>query len=264
MRYWVEKGTDNFSPVLPFMAPKTMFNRTISGERMAAFGQARLSDFKYARRAFGCTVNDVVLAACTMALRRYLQDHADLPDKSLVASCPVSTRTDEGPEAANKVSTLFVRLPVHIEDPEEQIRIIMDDTRDAKTVYKAMGADMLQDWAELAAPYAFTAAARMFSKMRLADRIRPVHNLIVSNVPGPPIELYCLGARVVCFYPLGPVLEGAGLNITVVSKLDEMDIGIMACPLAVPNPFLIADYFVEASQELRALAEEKNAQKEQA
>lgn len=260
MRHWVNKGTENFSPVLPFMAPKTMFNRTVSAERVAAFGQAPLDDFKVARKAFDCTVNDVVLAACTGALRRYLLDHADLPDKALVASCPVSVRRpDENMAMSNRVSTLFVRLPVHVEDPIEQIRIIALDTADAKTVHKAMGADMLQDWAELAAPYAFTAAARMFSAMRLSDRMAPVHNLIVSNVPGPPIDLYCLGAKVVVFYPLGPVLEGAGLNITVVSKKGEMDMGIMACPDSAPNPQLIADYFCEAAAEIRALADAKLA-----
>lgn len=265
MRYWASKGTDNFSPVFPFMAPKTMFNRTISAERVAAFGQASLDDFKIARKGFDCTVNDVVLAACTAALRRYLMDHADLPDKALVASCPVSVRRpEENMMMSNRVSTLFVRLPVHVEDPEEQIRIIATDTRDAKTVHNAMGADMLQDWAELAAPYAFTAAARAFSRMRLSDRLRPVHNLIVSNVPGPPIDLYCLGAKVVVFYPLGPVLEGAGLNITVVSKKNEMDMGIMACPDSAPNPQLIADYFCDAAQELRRLAEERLAEQEEA
>lgn len=263
VRHALEKGTDNFSPILPFMAPKTMFNRAISADRIAAFGSAPLEDFRIVRRAFGCTVNDVVLAACTGALRKYLADHADLPDKSLLVSCPVSVRTpEESTDFGNRVSTLFVRLPVHLENPLDQLSMITHDTGDAKTVHKAMGADMLQDWAELAAPYAFIAAARAYSRMKLADRHQPVHNLVVSNVPGPPIELFCLGARVVSFYPLGPVLEGAGLNITVISHKGDMDIGIMACPLSAPNPSLIAEYFRETVSELRMLAEEKLARKD--
>lgn len=260
LKHTLEKGTENFSPAFPFMAPKTMFNRAISSERIVAFGTAPLSEFRTVRKAFGCTINDVVIASCTGALRRYLMDHHDLPDRALMASCPVSVRTPEQTvDLGNRVSTLFVRMPVHIADPIERLNVITADTKDAKTVHKAMGADMLTDWAQLAAPYAFTAAARAYSRMKLADKHKPVHNLVVSNVPGPPFDLYCLGARVVRFFPLGPVLEGAGLNVTVVSHKGDMDIGIMACPLSAPNPALIADYFRDAVEELRVLAEEKIA-----
>lgn len=254
----VKKGTENFRPVLPFMAPRTMFNRAISSERIVAFGAAPLDDFKVVKRAYNCTVNDVVLAACTGALREYLIAHDDLPDRALMASCPVSVRTaQQTDDYGNRVSTLFVRLPVHIEDPVEQLKVVTLDTRDAKTVHKAMGAEMLQDWAELAAPYAFTAAARMYSRMKLANKHHPVHNLIVSNVPGPPFDLYCMGAKVEEFYPLGPVLEGAGINITCVSHKGDMDIGIMACPQSAPNPQVICDRFADAVAALRVRAEAK-------
>lgn len=260
LQHMLEKGTENFSPMLPFMAPKTMFNRAISSERIVAFGTAPLKDLRMVRKAYGCTINDVVIASCTGALRRYLMDHHDLPEQALMASCPVSVRTPEQSlDLGNRVSTLFVRMPVQIADPIERLHVITADTRDAKTVHKAMGADMLTDWAQLAAPYAFTAAARAYSRMKLADKHKPVHNLIVSNVPGPPFDLYCLGARVENFFPLGPVLEGAGLNITVVSHKGDMDIGIMACPLSAPNPALIADYFRDSVTELCALAVAKIA-----
>lgn len=261
VRRVLEKGTDNFNPSVPFGAPRTMFNRAISSERIAAFGSAPLEDFRYVRKVFGCTINDVVLAACTGALRRYLEQNNDLPDRALMASCPISIRTPEQTtDCGNRVSTLFVGMPVQIADPVQRLRSIMMDTQDAKTLHNAMGAEMLQDWAELAAPYAFTYAARMYTRMKLADRHAPIHNLIVSNVPGPPFDLYCLGARVVQFFPLGPVLEGAGLNLTVVSRAKDMDIGIMACPLAAPNPGQIAQYFGEAIAELRQLAEQHQAQ----
>ena len=256
----IKKGTDNFHPILPFMAPRTMFNHAITSRRAVAFGSAPLDDFKVIKKAFNCTVNDAVLAACTGALQRYLRDHDDLPDRALLASCPVSVRTaEQTSELGNRVSTLFVRLPVHVESAAEQLAIISADTRDAKTVHRAMGADMLTDWAELAAPYAFTAAARMYSSMKVADVIRPPHNLVVSNVPGPPFDLYCLGARVLQFFPLGPVMEGAGLNITVVSHKGDMDIGIVVCPECAPNPSRIADGFFEAASELRQLAERRLA-----
>ncbi len=252
----VSRGTDNFQPTMPFSAPRVGFSRAITSHRNVSFGSARLADFKRIKSIFGCTVNDVVLAACTESLRRYLLNHEDLPDRALVASCPVSVRTaEQQKEYGNRVSSLFVRLPVHIENPVEQLRTIAHDTRDAKAVHRAMGADMLQDWAELAAPRAFTAAARMYSRMKLADRHRPIHNLVVSNVPGPQFPLYCLGASVTEFFPLGPVMEGAGLNITVVSHMGDMDIGVIACTEIVPDLEQISDGFSDAVASLLAAAE---------
>lgn len=254
----LKRGTENFSPGLPFMAPRTMLSGSLTSRRVAAFGQAPLEDFKYVKTVFGCKVNDVVLAATTYALRRYLQDHDDLPKKALIASCPVSVRrADQTTDFGNRVSTLFARLPVHVEDPVEALKIITLDTKDAKQVHKAMGAEMLTDWAQLAAPLGFTAAVRMYSRMNLADKHVPIHNLIVSNVPGPPLTMYCLGARVTKFFPLGPILEGAGLNVTVVSSADTMNMGLVACPDIVPNVASIGEYFAEGIAVLKARAEEK-------
>lgn len=254
----LKRGTENFSPGLPFMAPRTMLNGSLTSRRMVAFGQAPLEDFKYVKGVYGCKVNDVVLAATTYALRRYLQDHDDLPKKALIASCPVSVRkAAESSDFGNRVSTLFARLPVHVEDPVETLKIITLDTKDAKHVHKAMGAEMLTDWARLAAPLGFMTAARMYSRMKLADKHTPIHNLIVSNVPGPPFTLYCLGAKVTKFFPLGPILEGAGLNVTVVSSAKTMNMGLVACPDTVPDVGKIGEYFAEGIAVLKERAEAK-------
>jgi hypothetical protein len=93
--------------------------------------------------------------------------------------------------------------------------------------------------------------------MRLADRHRPIHNLIISNIPGPPVPLYCAGARVHAVYPLGPIMEGAGLNVTVLSNMGNVDFGAIACREAVPDLWDIADGFVAAVSELRRLADKE-------
>ncbi|MEY2570531.1 MAG: diacylglycerol O-acyltransferase / wax synthase, partial [Acidimicrobiaceae bacterium] len=196
------------SPAMPFTAPRTAWSTSITPHRVVAFGQASLEDMRHIKSTFGTTVNDVVLAACTQTLRQYLIAHDDLPDGPLVCSVPVSVHGKSESEGTNQVSTMFVRLPVNVEDPVEQLRSINAETREAKEMQNAIGADMLQDFAQFMPPTLFNRAMRLYSNLNLADRHRPIHNLVVSNVPGPPIPLYAAGARVSGIYPFGPLLEG--------------------------------------------------------
>jgi hypothetical protein len=160
-------------------------------------------------------------------------------------------------EGTNQVSTMFVRLPVQIEDPVEQLRTINAETREAKEMQNAIGADLLQDFAQFIPPTLFNRAMLLYSNLNLADRHRPVHNLIVSNVPGPPIPLYTAGAQVVGVYPFGPLLEGAGLNLTVLSNMGHVDFGVIACRELVPDVWDIADGFAEAVLMLKKRADEE-------
>jgi WS/DGAT/MGAT family acyltransferase len=245
---------------LPFTAPRTRFSGSITPHRAVAFGKASLDDFKVVKKAYGTTVNDVVLAACAGAMRKWLIAHDDLPDKSLVASVPVSIRTDENQDQpGNQLSAMFVGLPVHIEDPIERLLHIRGDTRSAKEVHGAIGADALQNWAEFAAPAVFARAARFYSASKLADRHPVVHNLVISNVPGPPVPLYSAGARVLSVYPFGPILEGAGLNLTVLSNMGSVDFGAIACREMVPDLWDIATGFTESVEELRKLATDRQS-----
>jgi hypothetical protein len=116
---------------------------------------------------------------------------------------------------------------------------------------------MLQDFAQFVPPTLFNRAMRAYSDLNLADRHRPVHNLIVSNVPGPPIPLYIAGAEVVGVYPFGPLLEGAGLNLTVLSHMGQVDVGVLGCRELVPDVWDIADGFVEAVLQLDKRAAEE-------
>jgi WS/DGAT/MGAT family acyltransferase len=246
-------------PALPFQAPRVRWTASITPHRVVAFGKAALEDMRVVKSTFGTTVNDVVLAATTMTLRRYLAAHDDLPAVPLVCSCPVSVHGKSDREGTNQVSTMFVRLPVQLGDPVEVLRTINAETREAKVMQNAIGADTLQDFAQFIPPTLFNRAMRVYSALGLADRHRPVHNLIVSNVPGPPIPLYAAGAQVKGVFPFGPLLEGAGLNVTVLSNMGHVDFGVIACRELVPDVWDIADGFGEAVLELRKRAEEAAA-----
>jgi len=253
-----EAATDDKpSPALPFTAPKVKWSGAITPHRAIAFGKAALDDMRHIKSTFGTTINDVVLAACTQTLRQYLIAHDDLPDAALVCSVPVSVHGKTDHEGTNQVSTMFVRLPVHVEDPVEQLRSINAETREAKEMQNAIGADLLQDFAQFVPPTLFNRAMRLYSNLNLADRHRPVHNLIVSNVPGPPIPLYIAGAQCVGVYPFGPLLEGAGLNLTVLSNMGHVDFGVIACRELVPDVWSIADGFADAVLLLKKRAEEE-------
>jgi WS/DGAT/MGAT family acyltransferase len=220
----------------PVNAPRTTFNASLTANRVVAFGVAPLEDLKMIKRTFGVTINDVVLAACTSGLRRYLGSRDHIRDRALVCSVPVSTHGQGGPDrSANRVSTMFVNLPVHLADPVDQLRAIHAGSSAAKKVQDSVGADIIGDVIELIPASVFHLATRLYSDAGLADRLAPVHNLIVSNVAGSPVPLYLAGARVVALFPFGPLIEGTGLNVTVLSNDGVMNIGLIACPELVPD-----------------------------
>ncbi|HEX6237367.1 MAG TPA: wax ester/triacylglycerol synthase family O-acyltransferase [Acidimicrobiales bacterium] len=240
---------------VPLRAPRAPWNAAITPRRAVAFARVSLDEVKQVKNAFGITINDVVLAVVGGAVRRYLMDRERLPDEPLVGMCPVSVRPeDEAGRPGNRISAMFVHLRTDIADAAMRLRAIAAATRGAKDDHDAIGARFLQRWAEHAAPATFARAARLYSRLNLADRHPPVHNLIVSNVPGPPFPLYLAGARLVATYPMGPVMEGAGLNVTVLSYLDQIDFGFLACADLVPDVWDMVDHIDGAMAELREAA----------
>ena len=250
--------TDERTPAMPFSGPRNRFTGSLSADRAVAFGKADLEDLKAVKNVYGCKLNDVVLATCSMALRSYLRRHGEALDKPLLIMCPVSTH-GAGGSGTNQVSSMAVRLPVHIEDPVDQLLEIYEDTKVAKEMQGAIGADMLSDITQFAPPVLFNQAMRLYTRSGLADRHAPVQNGVISNVPGPPIPMWVAGAPVIAVYPLGPLIEGAGLNITVISNMGRMDIGIVADRKLAPDIGHLADAWEEAVTELRARAEAETA-----
>src|SRR6478609_8803477 len=220
----------------PFSAPRTSFNGTITGRRAIALADMDIEDIRQIKNATGTTVNDVVLAIAGGALRSYLIDRDELPSSSLLATVPVSVREESKRSGgANKVSALFARLGTDIEDPLERLQDLAQSNKNAKEHHQAISADSLQDWAEFAAPRTFGLAVRAYAGWKLPEKHPVVHNLVISNVPGPPVPLYFMGARIDGLYPLGPVFHGAGVNITVMSNNGQVHVGIIACRESMPD-----------------------------
>jgi WS/DGAT/MGAT family acyltransferase len=236
---------------LPLSAPRTSFNGALTWRRSVALTAIGLDDVKRLKNATGTTVNDVVLAVATGALRTFLLEGDELPAKPLVAVVPVSVRTDvDDPRGSNQVSTMFVQLPVETDDPIERLRAIHDGTIGAKEEHEALGPDTLITWAEHATPNFFANAARLYSRMRLADRHRPIANLVISNVPGPDVPLYLAGAELESGFPLGPVMDGMGVNITIMSYRGVLHWGIHASPDTIPRIWNLAAAVPVALDEL--------------
>jgi WS/DGAT/MGAT family acyltransferase len=241
-------------------APRTRFTRAITAKRIVAFASTSLNDVKLVKNAFGVTVNDVVLAACTLAVRRYLREENDLPSEPLLCAVPVSMKSEaEKRDFSNKVATMSVRLPLDVEDGEELLHAIHDETAAAKREFFAVESDLLIGWLDRLAPNAIGIGARAFSALRLADWLPSMANLVVSNMPGPPVPLYMAGARVAAIYPMGPIGEGMGLNITVLSNMDRVDVGLLACADTVPGLWRIAEGFEAAVDELTTAAKARAA-----
>lgn len=238
----------------PQVAPKLSFNRSISAQRNYAFGTASLSDVKRIKEKHNCTVNDVVMAMCTSALRRWLIDHDELPRGPLLAMVPISIReADASDGVGNQVSSLQAVLPTNVEDPVERLKLVSEGMRSAKETHKALPANLLQDFAQFTAPAAAEAVAVAAANMKWADSATMPFNVVISNVPGPRETLYYLGAKLEANYPVSMITDGMGLNITVHSYRDSIDFGLVSTPEFVPDISRLRTYIIEAIDELLAL-----------
>jgi diacylglycerol O-acyltransferase / wax synthase len=243
------------SVVLPstgVRAPVTPFNKSVGPHRRWAFCSLPFADVKAVKAAMGLTVNDVVMALCAGALRRWLMDHDALPDAPLVSAVPVSVRTEAQKGAlGNQISMMIAPLPTDLADPLERVKAAHDAMSAAKDTHGALPADLLSDVAQFAMPALAGQAARVAARLKLVERMNPF-NLIISNVPGPNVPLYYGGARLTAYYPLSAVADGQGLNMTVMSYGGQLHFGLVSDRDLVPDLDVLAGYLADELDALSA------------
>ncbi len=247
---------DVVPPPAPFRAPRTSLNGSISPHRRFAFAQVPLDEIRTVRRVFGGTVNDVVLGSVAGALRRLLAERGERLEESVVAMVPMSRRVEADRGAlGNKVSAMLVALATQIADPVQRYTTITAGSRLAKDQARVLSEELIQGWAQLAFPALSSRIARLAGNLRLFDHLPPLFNVLVSNIAGPDFALWCAGARLVALYPIGPIIEGVGLNVTVASYEGTLYFGILGCRELVPEVAHFGDLVTDAFAELLKAAE---------
>lgn len=217
-------------------APHTPFSGRISAHRRFSFGSMPLETVKDVKNKLGVKVNDVVVGLCAGAVREWLLANDALPSEPLLAQIPVSVRTEEQIGTyGNRISVMIVPIPTDEPDPVQRVLRARDAMSAAKDRHKAMPAELLQDAANFIPPAINARAARVALQLGTQQRMRPLYNLVISNVPGPPFPLYLGEAEVKANYPVSVVTDGAGLNITVMSYRGSMDFGLIADRDQVPE-----------------------------
>src|SRR5580704_795458 len=238
-----------------FAAPRTSFNGAVSNRKRFASLSLPLDDVKQVGRVFEATVNDVILAGVSGGLRRLLASRGEATEQPLVAMVPVSTRSGGQTETlGNQISGMLVSLASDIDDPVLRLDAIAESARVAKEQEKLHRGRLIGDLAQVALPALASRVARAVAGARLFDKVRPPFNVTVSSVRGPDFSLFCAGSRVVGMYPVGPMAEGIGVNVTVFSYLERVYFGLFACRKLLPELEELGTYFDDALAELVACA----------
>ena len=227
-------GVRNETSALSLHAPRTMFNTTITGSRRFAAQGWPLERLRGISRATGTTLNDVVLAMCSGAVRAYLLDHDALPDTTLVSMVPVGLNAKSAGSASDKggnaVGAVMVKLGTDLADPADRLKLIHRSMHAGKEALGSMTPVQI-----LAMSAIGMAPSIVTPMLRLHGIVRPPFNLIISNVPGPKKPLYMNGAKMVGTYPLSIPIQGMALNITCNSYDQDMDFGLTGCRRSVPH-----------------------------
>lgn len=237
------RGRDDL--VIPFRGPNSILNGRITRSRRFATQQMDVPRLKALAKKAGASINDVILALSSTALRRYLIDANALPDKPLITMIPVNVRPKDDPGGGNAVGVMLASLATDVADPEARLQAILDSTRRAKKHLQGMSRQAIMQYSMLImTPFGLQLLTGT------SGRMRPAYNLVISNVPGPEKTLYFRGARMEAAYPLSIPLHGQAFNITCHSYADTMNFGFVGCREAVPHMQRIAVYTGEALDEL--------------
>lgn len=248
-------GSGDAAGAAPFVAPKSILNRKIGGQRRFATQYYELERIKKVAKAAEVTVNDVFLELCAGALRRYLDEIQALPNAPLTAGVPVSVRPADDADSGNAISFIIANLHTQLSDPLKRLKAIQESTRIAKDKLQALPKAGINNYTMVfMAPYILSLLTG------LGGRTKPMFNVTISNVPGPREHLYFNGARLEQMYPLSLLSHGQALNITVVSYAGQFNVGFTGCRDTLPHMQRLATYMAESLEELES-AVQKAARK---
>ncbi|MEM6397569.1 MAG: wax ester/triacylglycerol synthase family O-acyltransferase [Bacteroidota bacterium] len=238
-------------PTAPFSAPNTPLNGIISAQRKWNTAILSLDRVKALKNAMGTTLNDVILAICAGALRRYLLEKDELPIKPLVGMVPISTRqASDGDQSGNQISSMLVQLATNIEDPVERLETIHENTLRGKTYNEAIGAKTLARMSEVLPFGVASQAARLYSRFNIAEMHKPVFNVTITNVPGPQFPLYLNGHKLLAIMGMAPIFDGMGLIITVFSYDGLITLSPTSDAKTMPDIDVFSRYLRESANEL--------------
>lgn len=220
----------------PDDAPWVRFNGLVGEKRSFAYCSLPLSPLKAWTKAHGGTVNDAILTLTGGALRRYLQGRDELPTQSLLVNIPMGhASTDSADKVGNAFSVMIGSLATDLADPVERMQRVKESTRAAKTLQAAIGDALMSDVLDAVPAPVFSLFIKTYSRLGLARYQQPTANAVVSNVRGPGSALYLAGAKMLAHYPVGPIADGLGLNVTLMSYCDSLDVGITSSPALVDD-----------------------------
>jgi len=246
-----------------FSVPRSIFNNNVSPKR--TWGTAILSfdRINTLRKIMGVSINDLILAMCSGALRKYLLEIDKLPSQSLVANVPISIRAKgETKKMENKISNMLIQIATHIKDPIERLEYIQEQTEIGKSRHKAVGAKSLMQMAE-SVPFGFAnLAVELYSLYDLKELMRPPFNLTITNVPGPSGMLYLQGHKIVTTFGLTPVLDGFGLIIAAFSYNGQVTITTTSDAHTMPDADKFSRYIRESANELEKMIQQRGKKKE--
>ena len=239
--------------------PRTRFNGSVTTHRVVDGRDFSLAEIKDIRsRLPGATVNDVVVSVVGGAMRKYLKGKSELPRESLVCMAPISVRQPgEKNTLGNQVSAMTIPIGTHIADPFGRLQFVHEEAEASKALTNAAGARQMAEYSSFMPSTLTGLAARLYVRLGLANRVAPMFNTVITNIPGPPIPLYMNGARLVTQYGLGPVFEGMGIIHPVFSYCGRITISFTSDRSIMPDPEDYAEYIQEAFEELKAAAMKK-------